>query len=72
MYRLQVYITSEDVLNKLSDKDRKRYNKCIFTDVIKHDDRIDIACLLLSNNGTDIKSNVLYRLTSCGNGMLEL
>ena len=74
MYKLQVCITSEDVLNKLSEKDKERFNKCVFTDVIKHDDRIDIACLLLSDNEDIAHSHdtYMYRLTSCDDGMIEL
>ncbi len=33
MYGLSVYIAPEDIIDKLSDEDKKRFNQCVFTDV---------------------------------------
>lgn len=62
MRELKVYITPEDILNKLSDKDKKRFNKCVFTDVTKDTfNSVEIACLLF-NDITLEKEECRYRL----------
>lgn len=33
MYGLSVYIEPEDILERLSDEDKERFNQCVFTDV---------------------------------------
>jgi hypothetical protein len=35
MYGLKVYIKPQDIIDKLSDEDKKRFNQCVFTDVTK-------------------------------------
>ena len=45
MYRLRVYITPEDIIDKLSDEDKERFNQCVFTDAIREQDgSITIDC----------------------------
>lgn len=59
MYGLKVYLSPDDILNKLSDEDRKRFNECVFTDVVREvDGTITIYCAL-SND-----SNV-YTIPDC-------
>lgn len=49
LYGVKVYIKPEDVLNKLSEEDQKRFNKCVFTDVRKEPDGVEISCLLFND-----------------------
>lgn len=50
MHGLKVYITPEDVIDKLSDEDKKRFNQCVFTDVIRErDGSITIDCVVLDD-----------------------
>ena len=50
MYGLSVYIDPEDILERLSDEDKARFNQCVFTDV--HRDRfggITIDCVVFND-----------------------
>lgn len=38
MYGLKVYITPDDIIHKLSDEDKERFNQCVFTNVIREMD----------------------------------
>ena len=49
MYGLKVYITPEDIIAKLSDEDKKRFNQCVFTDVHRDIDGITIDCILFED-----------------------
>lgn len=50
MYGLSVYIKSEDIINKLSDEEKKRFNRCVFTDVRKDmDSGITIDCVVFND-----------------------
>ena len=50
MYRLQVYITPEDVIDKLCDEDKARFNQCVFTDVTRErDGSITIDCVVFDD-----------------------
>lgn len=49
MYGLKIYITPEDIIAKLSDEDKKRFNQCVFTDVTKDIDGITIDCILFED-----------------------
>lgn len=47
MYGIKVYITPEDIINRLSVRDKKRFNQCVFTDVTKEfDGSITIDCVV--------------------------
>lgn len=37
-YAVKVYLTAEDIYNKLSEEDKKRFNKVIITDVNREAD----------------------------------
>ena len=72
MYAVKVYIKPEDVLNKLSEKDRKRFNTCVFTDVVKDTyGGIEIECLLL-NDDAMFKEDLMYRLDGYNENKIEL
>ena len=50
MYGVSVYIEPKDVLAKLSDEDKKRFNQCVFTDVMKDiDGTITIDCIVFED-----------------------
>lgn len=50
MYGLSVYITPEDIIDKLSDEDKARFNQCVFTDVRREmDGSITIDCVVFND-----------------------
>ena len=50
MYGLSVYITPEDIIAKLSNEDKARFNQCVFTDVTKGSDgSITIDCIVFED-----------------------
>ena len=72
MYEVKVYITPDDILNRLSDRDRERFNKCVFTDVAKDTHNgIEISCLL-SDDKTITKEKYRYRLDGYNENKIEL
>lgn len=64
MYGLQVYITPEDIIDKLSDEDKVRFNQCVFTDVTRgRDGSITIDCVVF--NDPDPYVREAYRQRYC-------
>lgn len=50
MYRLKVYITPEDIIDKLCDEDKARFNQCVFTNVTRErDGSITIDCVVFDD-----------------------
>ena len=50
MYGIKVYITPEDIIDKLSDKDKKRFNQCVFTDITREiGGSITIDCVVFDD-----------------------
>ena len=50
MYGLKVYITPEDVIDKLCNEDKARFNQCVFTDVHRDQDGgITIDCVVFDD-----------------------
>ena len=50
MYGLKVYITPEDIIDKLSDEDKERFNQCVFTNLAREaDGSITIECVLFDD-----------------------
>ena len=50
MYGLSVYITPEDIIDKLCDEDKARFNQCVFTDVTRGSDgSITIDCVVFDD-----------------------
>ena len=51
MYGLSVYITPDDIIDRLSDDDKKRFNQCVFTDVKKEmDGSVTIECIVFNDD----------------------
>ena len=51
MYKVNVYITPDDVLDELSSEDKKRFNQCVFTDVVREaDDSVTIECVVFHDS----------------------
>lgn len=68
MYGLSVFINEEDILNRLSEEDRARFNRCVFYDARRNLDGsgITIDCLLINDN--DIQTPKAY----CGSDIIRL
>lgn len=50
MYGLRVYITPDDIIDKLCDEDKARFNQCVFTDVTRErDGSITIDCVVFND-----------------------
>ena len=63
MYGLTFYIRPEDILNKLSEKGKEQFNRCVFTDVEKcKDGSIDISCVLFHDEGEVIGTEYRQRI----------
>ena len=64
MYALTVYIEPKDILDKLSEEEKARFNQCTFTDVRRcKDSSVEIECMLF--NDKDIFQESLYRCKYC-------
>jgi len=51
MYGLRVYITPEDIMDKLCDEDKAKFNQCVFTDVTRErDGTITIDCVVFNDS----------------------
>lgn len=62
MYGLSVYIEPKDILEKLSDEDKKRFNACVFTDVHRgQDGSVTIDCLVFDDSESDRKADMPRR-----------
>lgn len=69
MYGLKVYITPDDIIDKLSDEDKARFNQCVFTDVTKEvDGSITINCIIFED--TDPYVVAKHRQKFFGEGIL--
>lgn len=52
MQEIEVYINPEDIINKLSKKDKEIYDKCIFKSVrLGEEGSITISCILINQQG---------------------
>ena len=68
MYGLKVYITPEDVLDKLCDEDKARFNQCVFTDVKREfDGSITIDCVVFDD--PDPYAREKYRQRYCNSNL---
>ena len=49
---IKLFINEKDILNKLSDDDRKKYNKCVFHEAKTNSDgsELTFVCLLFNDN----------------------
>lgn len=59
MYGLKVYITPKDIIDRLCDEDKARFNQCIFTDITKEGDgSITIDCMLFNDSDLCLKGDM--------------
>lgn len=50
MYGLRVNIAPKDIIDKLCDEDKARFNQCVFTDVTRErDGSITIDCVVFND-----------------------
>ena len=71
MYGLQVYITPEDIIDKLSNEDKERFNQCVFTDVHRDmDGGITIDCVVFDDPDPYVKAK--HRQKYFSEGSLEV
>lgn len=71
MYGLKVYIEPEDIIDKLSDEDKKRFNQCVFTDVTRErDGGITIDCVVFDDPDPYVITK--HRQRYFGEGSLEI
>ena len=68
MYGLQVYITPKDILDKLCDEDKARFNQCVFTDVTRErDGSIAIDCVVFDDPDPYVRD--IYRQRYCDSNL---
>lgn len=67
MYGLQVYITPEDIIDKLCDEDKARFNQCVFTDVTRdRNGGITIDCVVFNDPDPCVREKHRQRYFSEG------
>lgn len=71
MYGAKVYIRPSDIIDRLSDEDKARFNQCVFTNVTRDDSGITIDCLLFDDPDPYIKERHRQRYFSEGSLMVE-
>lgn len=71
MYGLKVYITPEDIIDKLCDEDKARFNQCVFTDVTRErDGSITIDCVVFDDPDPYVSAK--HRQKYFDKGFLEI
>ena len=69
MYGLRVYITPEDIIDKLCDEDKARFNQCVFTDVTRDKDGgITIDCVVFDDPDPYLKGD-MHRQRYCDSNL---
>ena len=69
MYGLQVTIEPSDIIDKLSDEDKKRFNQCVFTDVMRNrDGSITIDCVVFNDPDPYIRGD-MHRQKYCDSNL---
>lgn len=68
MYGVSVYIEPKDVLDKLPEEDKMRFNQCVFTDIVKdpYGGGITIDCVLFNDEDELQKPGYRYKLMAEG------
>lgn len=59
-YKLNFFITSDDIRNKLSSNDREKYKYIKFTDATVCDKQVCISCVLLEEPITNDEKAYLF------------
>ena len=62
MYVGSVYIEPKDILAKLSEEDKKRFNQCVFTDVERGRDGSVTISYVVFNDDTIVESGYRTKL----------
>ena len=71
MYGLSVYITPEDIIDKLSDEDKARFNQCVFTDITRgRDGSITIDWVVFDDSDPYVRAK--HRQKYFGEGLLKI
>ena len=69
MYGLRVCITPKDILDKLCDEDKARFNQCIFTDVRREfDGSITIDCVVFDDPDRYLRGD-MHRQRYCDSNL---
>ena len=66
MYMVSVYIEPKDILDKLSEEDKKRFNQCVFTDIVKdpYGGGVTIDCVLFNDENKPNEEKYRYRYSN--------
>lgn len=65
MYGVRVYITPKDIIDKLCDEDKARFNQCVFTDVTReYDGSITIDCVVFDDPDLYVRGD-MHRQKYC-------
>lgn len=69
MYGLKVYITPKDIIDRLCDEDKARFNQCVFTDATREmDGSITIDCVVFNDSDSYLKGD-MHRQRYCGSNL---
>ena len=69
MYGLRVYITPKDIIDRLCNEDRARFNQCVFTDVTRESDgSITIDCILFNDSDSYLRGD-MHRQRYCDSNL---
>lgn len=53
MYGVSVYIEPKDIIDRLSEEDKKRFNQCVFTDIRRDiNGGVTIDCVVFNDPDT--------------------
>lgn len=71
MYGLQVTIEPSDIIDRLPDEDKERFNQCVFTDVLRNrDGSITIDCIVFDDPDPYVRHKHRYKYF--GEGSMEV
>ena len=69
MYGLRVYIAPKDILDKLSEEYKQRFNQCVFTDVTRErDGSVTIDCVVFDDPDTYVRGD-MHRQRYCDSNL---
>lgn len=66
MYAVKFYITPDDIIQRLSDEDKIKFNQCVFTNIQKeeNDGSITVTCVLFHDTDPYVQSRHRQRYFS--------
>lgn len=71
MYGLKVCIEPKDIIDRLSDKDKKRFNQCVITNVAREmDGSVTIDCVVFDDPDPYVQK--CHRQRYFSDGSLEI